>query len=585
MNTFVWQLAGLSVLLGTCILSCQPQVQRQARQPTQGGGVSVVVAGREGHAGQTEFAAQLGVGPQLRGARWRRAVWCWGAGGSGQLGNGTTEDQVRLSKSKVSAELWRWRPASTTAALAARRATLFVGEPTTPVSSARGRSGLRRAGPSLIAGMQGVLELKSGARHNCVRTARGRVVCWGDNSLGQLGDGTLTSRAKPDPNDPKQAVGGVDDAVELALGRDFSCARLRSGRVKCWGDHVGGAIGLGRFAGIQQPAEVPSVSDATRIVAGEFHACVLRRRANPVCFGLNGSGQLDPSSVVGGPPGILEVAGFDPQRQLGCGGWSHLHGRSGHDDIRCWGDNRSGQLGIQSTARQRFDKSVRGGMSEVRGLRGAVQIAAGRSHSARCSATPQARCRWSVGAKTNAVSSATAKPARRAPAKVVKGLPPVAKLAGGDHHTCALTKTVKFGAGAATETGGSAPTQQRTPPSPSGSARCGIRRRGSSLGGAHTCALLASGKVACWGSNEKGQTGQKAGTSHAEPARCPGSCRCSLSLRGTATRALRRGKWCNVGRQQFGQAGGDEVVIESTPPQSSKLVSCLRRRRCDLHCR
>jgi hypothetical protein len=64
--------------------------------------------------------------------------------------------------------------------------------------------------------------------HACARMADGTVRCWGDNTEGEVGDGTTTERHIP------VAVRGIHDAIDVIAGLSYSCARLASGRVRCW---------------------------------------------------------------------------------------------------------------------------------------------------------------------------------------------------------------------------------------------------------------------------------------------------------------------------------------------------------------
>src|SRR5690242_20437263 len=73
--------------------------------------------------------------------------------------------------------------------------------------------------------------IAAGNLHTCQVNEDGTVRCWGDNSFGQLGDGTTISRATP------AAVIGINNAVAVIAGIAHTCALLASGGVSCWGNN------------------------------------------------------------------------------------------------------------------------------------------------------------------------------------------------------------------------------------------------------------------------------------------------------------------------------------------------------------
>lgn len=136
-----------------------------------------------------------------------------------------------------------------------------------------------------------------GASHACVLDDAGAVRCWGDNRMGQLGDGTYTARDTP------TLVRGIGLAVEIAAAEVETCARLRDGTVWCWGRNHHGALGDGvarHGCAITEPADedcsatpvrVAGITAATQISVGLNGACAVER-GRALCWGWNTDGRL-----------------------------------------------------------------------------------------------------------------------------------------------------------------------------------------------------------------------------------------------------------------------------------------------------
>ncbi len=121
----------------------------------------------------------------------------------------------------------------------------------------------------------------------CARTSSGSVLCWGDNRLGQLGDGTtVDGRSAPGP------VLGVTTAEEVVAGASHACV-LEGGRVSCWGRNNIGQLGRGTITPWENvPAEVTGISGALALAVGAEHTCAVLDTGAIRCWGSNESGQL-----------------------------------------------------------------------------------------------------------------------------------------------------------------------------------------------------------------------------------------------------------------------------------------------------
>jgi len=116
------------------------------------------------------------------------------------------------------------------------------------------------------------------------------VRCWGNNRLGQLGDGTFGAAT----GTPVPTSVIPESAVQLALGSTHSCVRTTS-RVYYWGDNGSGQVGVdnGTAMGfmIGAPTRITSLGAVDELVGGTNHTCA-RDGTRFRCFGDNTRGQL-----------------------------------------------------------------------------------------------------------------------------------------------------------------------------------------------------------------------------------------------------------------------------------------------------
>jgi alpha-tubulin suppressor-like RCC1 family protein len=191
--------------------------------------------------------------------------------------------------------------------------------------------------------MSGVTAAAAGGGHTCALTSAGGLKCWGDNSVGQLGDGTITDRRTP--VDVRGLTRGV---VRVNAGVNHTCAGISTGRVKCWGSNLFGQLGDGTAVDRLTPVFVKFLGGVRVVVAGLSHTCALVSPGGVRCWGRNNFGQLgdgttaDRSSaafVVGLTSGVRSIAA----------GKDHTCAVMNSGTAKCWGYNKYGQLGDGTT--------------------------------------------------------------------------------------------------------------------------------------------------------------------------------------------------------------------------------------------
>ncbi len=229
----------------------------------------------------------------------------------------------------------------------------------------------------------GVVAVAAGDAHACALTATGAVKCWGNNSWGQLGDGSMSYRTEP------VSVASLSSGVvAISTGAMHSCALTATGAVRCWGYNGAGTLGDGTFATRTMPVQVVGLtSGIAAIAAGGAHTCALTAEDGVLCWGHNNAGQVgdgtrvtrfEPVQVVGLSTGVTAIST----------GEGHSCALTKAGIMSCWGHNSAGQLGRGASGEETPAPVV--GLSAV-----PVAIAAFRYNSCAIAASGAAQC-WGI---------------------------------------------------------------------------------------------------------------------------------------------------------------------------------------------
>jgi alpha-tubulin suppressor-like RCC1 family protein len=183
-----------------------------------------------------------------------------------------------------------------------------------------------------------------GGNHTCAVRLDGTSWCWGLNDVGQLGDGTTTQRTTP-----TQVGSGTAWAV-VAAGSDHSCALRYDGTAWCWGDNGNGRLGDGTTTERHSPTQVGSGTTWGTVQLGGDHSCATRSDGTVWCWGANANGQLGDGSTTdrSSPTQVGSATTWSTVR----GGYRHTCGTRTDGTLWCWGLNSTGQLG-DGTSTQR----------------------------------------------------------------------------------------------------------------------------------------------------------------------------------------------------------------------------------------
>ena len=330
-----------------------------------------------------------------------------------------------------------------------------------------------------------------GGGHSLALREDGTVWAWGENAVGQLGDGTSTSRSEP-----VQVVGlSSVRSVTAGLG-EHSLAVREDGSVWAWGGNAWGELGDGS-SGVDAHREVPvqvvGLTNVRSVAAGGFHSLAVREDGTVWAWGKNDSGQLgDGSTVDRSSP--VQVAGLANVRSVAAGG-RHSLALLEDGSVWAWGDNGFGQLGDGGT-------TSRSSAQQVVGLSGVRTVMAGFFHAL---AVLEDGSVWAFGANWNGQLGDGGTTARSTPAPV-ENLVSVRRVDAGDDHSLVVLEdgTVwAFGLNDHGQLGDGSTTDSSVPVQVAGLSDV----RAIAAGARHSLAVLEDGSVWAWGANWEGQLG------------------------------------------------------------------------------
>lgn len=445
-----------------------------------------------------EFVSLAAGGFHTCGSAGTGLAYCWGAGSSGQLGNGTSGASIvpDLVDGELRSDLTRPGEQGTCALVGGtaycwgRNHHGQIGDGTAT----------NRATPTMVGGGTDFALVDTGDEIACGTSRSGTLLCWGRAAF--VGHGATGTE---DPVDPAPIAGDLA-LVEVGLTRSSSCGRTADGSTYCWGENGQGQLGNGGTEDSAVPVVIPDLWLA-RVSAGGDSGCGLTAFGAPYCWGRNTSGQLgngtttssaDPAPVGRG----LVLSDITVGAAHACG-IDAADGRA-----YCWGSNLHGQVGDSTTTNREDPTAVVGGHVFA-------DLRAGGSHTCGIVTTGETYC-WGnntdgqTGISNGTVTSVIAP-------SPVSGGHSFTSLAPGSSHTCAIDMADEaycWGRNTSGQIGVPASSFDALAPTAVGG---GLTFLSITAGDSHTCGIATGPSAYCWGANASKQLGTGNTTSSSEP--------------------------------------------------------------------
>ncbi len=176
--------------------------------------------------------------------------------------------------------------------------------------------------------------LSNSTYHTCAITESYHVACWGDNTWGELGNGTTIDQTSP------VLVESLSNVASVSTGTGGTCAVTFDGDIYCWGNNYFGQLGNLDSDISTTPVALRTSGDVSKVSVGEGHTCFLKKDGHVMCLGLNDKQELgngnSTNSVV-----PVEVSNLSDVATISAGNF-HTCALKNDGTVWCWGFNYRG---------------------------------------------------------------------------------------------------------------------------------------------------------------------------------------------------------------------------------------------------
>jgi alpha-tubulin suppressor-like RCC1 family protein len=265
-------------------------------------------------------------------------LWAWGSNYYGQLGNGTLENDNTLNQ--ITDTTWSKISAGAGHVAAIRsNGTLWTWGNNEWGQLGDGSRTNKNIPTQIAITVSTWSKIAAGSNHTIAIKGNNTLWVWGNNSDGQLGDGTLIIRNTPTP-----IVITTSNWSNIACGANHTIAIKSDGTLWAWGNNFFGQLGDGTTVYKNLPTQITTGTNWSKISAGWYHTIALQSNGTLWTWGYNYYGQLGDGST--------DDKNMPTQIAITTTNWTDIAGGAWHtlalkDDggLWTWGYNLAGQLG------------------------------------------------------------------------------------------------------------------------------------------------------------------------------------------------------------------------------------------------
>ena len=353
---------------------------------------------------------------------------------------------------------------------------------------------------SVPAYSQTTIDISAGENHTCILKSNGAAYCWGDNSVGQLGNGSIKSSMKP------VAVSGDLRFKSISAGWDHTCGITADNDAYCWGRGRYGRLGNGSSENSLIPTAVSGGLSFESVNSGMAHTCGITTDGAAFCWGRGEDGILGNDSIKSSLVPV-PVSGGLTFGSIGAGSASTC-GIATNGDAYCWGASDFGSL-LGQGEEDRDNKITPGLVAGEFNFK-PNSISVGLDHVCALSTADKAVC-WGRGRYGKlGIGSADGLgliETLRTP-REIKGNIPFTLIATGVFQTCGIAtdgKAYCWGRNGSGQLGDGTTTMRVEPVAVSGN----LNFKDIAIGSDHACGISSNDEVYCWGDGNAGKLGTR----------------------------------------------------------------------------